>query len=283
MSDAADCADRWRERIARAKLLADETPSASSILAFYGRLAERQAALAARVPRRPAATFADAIDAEHAAAAIPGFLDWLRGAAPPPLAVAASALVQSVADWRPLVRARLTAAADEENSSSDIEPDGAVPQETAARFAIDAVIQPYAEVAAVSLDAGGSLDRPVGGLTAGCPACGSAPSVGVLREDGHGARRTLVCARCLTEWPYRRVVCTSCGEEEFEKLPVYTADALPHVRVDACDRCRRYLKTVDLSKNGLAVPVVDDLATVSLDLWAKESGYHRLRANLLQL
>jgi FdhE protein len=87
----------------------------------------------------------------------------------------------------------------------------------------------------------------------------------------------------MTEWPYRRVVCTGCGEEEFDKLPVYTAETLPHVRVEACDRCRRYLKTVDLSKNGLAVPIVDDVASVSLDLWAREAGYRRARRNLLRL
>jgi FdhE protein len=73
----------------------------------------------------------------------------------------------------------------------------------------------------------------------------------------------------------------ACGGQEFDALPVYTADRFPHVRVDACDGCRRYLKTIDLTKNGLAVPVVDDIASVSLDLWARERGYVRVRDNLL--
>jgi FdhE protein len=79
-----------------------------------------------------------------------------------------------------------------------------------------------------------------------------------------------------------RVVCPNCGEEAFDRLPVYTAEDFPHVRIDACDTCRRYLKTIDLTKNGLAVPLVDDIASLPLDLWAGERGYRRLRRNLLR-
>jgi formate dehydrogenase maturation protein FdhE len=41
------------------------------------------------------------------------------------------------------------------------------------------------------------------------------------------------------------------------------------VRVDVCDTCHSYLKSIDLTKTGLAVPVVDELATMPLDLWAR--------------
>jgi FdhE protein len=105
----------------------------------------------------------------------------------------------------------------------------------------------------------------------------------VLREEGHGAKRTLLCALCLTEREYPRVVCPSCGEQDFDALPVYTADQFNYVRIDACDRCRSYLKTIDLTKDGLAVPIVDDIASLSLDLWARDRGYVRLRVNLLDL
>jgi FdhE protein len=62
---------------------------------------------------------------------------------------------------------------------------------------------------------------------------------------------------------------------------VYSATQFDHVRVEACDTCRRYIKTVDLTKNGHAVPVVDELATMPLNLWAQEHGYLKLQANLL--
>jgi FdhE protein len=51
--------------------------------------------------------------------------------------------------------------------------------------------------------------------------------------------------------------------------------------MECCDSCRTYLKTIDLTKNGLADPLVDELAHVPLDLWAQERGYAKLRPNLL--
>ena len=45
--------------------------------------------------------------------------------------------------------------------------------------------------------------------------------------------------------------------------------------------CGRYIKTIDLTKNGNAVPVVDELATLPLNLWAVEHGYKKLQPNLL--
>jgi FdhE protein len=55
------------------------------------------------------------------------------------------------------------------------------------------------------------------------------------------------------------------------------------VRLECCDACRTYIKSVDLTKNGLADPLVDELASVPLDLWAREHGYDKLRPNLLGL
>jgi FdhE protein len=125
--------------------------------------------------------------------------------------------------------------------------------------------------------------RPVepGGEKAACPFCGERPQVGVLRGEGDGAKRSLICSLCSTEWDFRRLLCPSCGEEAPEKLPVYLAEEIPYIRVEACDTCHTYIKAVDLSKNGLAVPLVDELATVSLSLWAQEHEYTKLQVNLL--
>jgi len=67
------------------------------------------------------------------------------------------------------------------------------------------------------------------------------------------------------------------------KLAIYTAKEFAHVRIEACDSCRCYLKTVDLTKDGHAIPVVDELAAIPLDLWAAEHNYQKLRTNLLGL
>lgn len=114
-----------------------------------------------------------------------------------------------------------------------------------------------------------------------CPLCSRKPLVGVLRPEGDGAKRSLVCMLCGFEWNFRRILCPACGEEDVHKLAVYTAEEFAHVRVEACDTCRRYIKTVDLTKDGHAVPAVDELATIPLNLWAVEHGYTKLQANML--
>ena len=116
-----------------------------------------------------------------------------------------------------------------------------------------------------------------------CPFCGEKPVAAVRRGEGDGGKRFLLCSLCATEWEFRRVLCANCGEEDKDKLPVYVSEEFPHVALEACDTCRTYLKSIDLTRNGLAVPVVDELATVTLDLWAAEKGYRKLQVNLLGL
>jgi len=119
------------------------------------------------------------------------------------------------------------------------------------------------------------------GVGSRCPSCGSKPVVGVMRGEGDGAKRGLICSISGSEWPYRRLICANCGEEDKNKLPVYTAAQIDYVRVEACDTCRTYLKSVDLTKDGFAVPEVDEIATVALNIWADENGYTKIETNVL--
>jgi FdhE protein len=115
-----------------------------------------------------------------------------------------------------------------------------------------------------------------------CPYC-KAPVVSLLREAAHGSRRSQVCGVCLTESPAPRLGCQACGEQRVEALPIFRSDATEPARIDACDTCRAYVKTIDLTRDAGACPIADDLASVSLDLWAREQGYTRARLNLLRL
>jgi len=138
-----------------------------------------------------------------------------------------------------------------------------------------AFLQPYAEWLAQSGHSNSAAMRH-----ATCPICASEPICAVLRDQDHGARRSLVCSLCMYEWSFLRVVCPACGEDRFESLPVFTPQEIPHVRIDACETCHHYLKTIDMTKDGFAVPIVDELAAISLDLWAADNGYHKLTPNL---
>jgi FdhE protein len=145
-----------------------------------------------------------------------------------------------------------------------------------AQFLARAFLEPYAE-----LLAGDKPMPPAVSTPHVCPICGARPLLGVLRPEGDGGKRFLLCSFCCREWEFRRILCFACGEEAEEKLPVYVAEQFPHMRVEACETCKFYLRTVDLTKDGNAVPLVDDLAAIPLTLWAHEHSYSRLQPNLL--
>ena len=137
------------------------------------------------------------------------------------------------------------------------------------------LIEPYAKLVAPQ------ITESAGVIGNSCPRCAGRPLLGVLRPEGDGGKRFLMCAFCSAEWEFRRVYCAYCGETREQSLPVFVAEKFPHIRVEACDTCRHCLRTVDLTKDGNAVPAVDDLAAIPLGLWAEEYGYQRIHGNLL--
>ena len=145
-------------------------------------------------------------------------------------------------------------------------------EEFFARTFLQPVAEHLAHKAGVS---GTNQGRPI------CPYCGHKPVCGVLRPEGDGAKRSLICSLCSTEWEYRRMVCPGCEQEDIKRLPVFTAESCAYIRIEACDACQTFIKTIDLTKDGRAIPVVDELASLPLTLWAEEKGYHKLQSNLL--
>jgi FdhE protein len=238
----------WQQRIQRAEKLAAQHPYAAEILGFYVHVARFQESLYLPKPELPAA--------------FPQFLDLVARHGPERVAQTAVTLRQAAEQtWIDLLN-KVWSAADPPS----------VPEE----FLAFAYLQPFAEF---SRDhARLHIDGYTGSI---CPWCNRKPAAGILRQQGDGGRRSLLCGFCLTEWEFRRVVCPGCGQEDHAKLPVYTAAELPYIRVECCDTCETYIKSIDLTKNGLANPLVDELASVPLNLWAQEHGYAKLHPNLL--
>jgi len=270
---------KFDQRIRRAGELAPSHPFAAEILGFYKQLATLQKALylahEQRNGTRRAGKFpqlaGEHLDFEFLAAKFPEFLPAVESSAPPPIAQAARELrAQSTSSWNERFSRILFG---EGHVGANATHGNAISGE---ELLVLTFLQPCAEFFA---DHGEAASR--GETSRVCPFCRSKPAVGVLRPEGDGGKRSLVCSLCFTEWAYGRIGCPACGEETVEKLAVYTADQFPHVRLEACDTCRCYIKTVDLTKNGLAVPIVDELATIPLNLWAQEHNYLKLQPNLL--
>jgi len=127
--------------------------------------------------------------------------------------------------------------------------------------------------------------RPEGIDDRHCLRCGGLPQLAVFGETGETlltSPRKLVCSRCANEWVMSRMTCASCGETSGAKMPILSdIELFPHLRIDACEICRRYLITVDLRKDPRAVPIVDEMAALPLDLVAAERGYAKIARNLM--
>jgi formate dehydrogenase maturation protein FdhE len=259
-------ANPWQRRIQRAEELAGLHPSVAEILRFYIQVARFHQALQPKLSgESPSAGNSLPSNSPQLLPEFSPFLSLIERSGPASLAGIARDLRGNGTDaWAVLLDACWT------------RTDGAPshPQEFLAR----AFLQSYAESlrlrAALNLT---GYNYPL------CPFCSRRPGLGVLRPLGDGAARSLLCAFCLAEWDFRRIVCPACGEEDNRKLPVYSANEFEYLRVDACDSCKTYIKAVDLTKNGLAEPVVDEIAGAALDLWAQERGYSKLQPNLVGL
>jgi len=138
----------------------------------------------------------------------------------------------------------------------------------ALRFLVKTALRPHME----GLRRAAAERLPGGAWSHGyCPLCGSGPDMACLDEAG---KRLLHCDLCGTEWFYRRIGCPFCGNEDQERLGYLTADGEEGVRVDLCEACRRYLKTVDRRILEAPAPLdLEHLATLHLDLAAAGRGY----------
>ena len=144
-----------------------------------------------------------------------------------------------------------------------------------------------------------------------CPTCGGPPQLSyfaIPSEDLAAGGRFLVCARCQNSWGYARMTCPGCGETSSSRLPIFSEEGtasgergsvvrglegklgdrgavattvFPHIRIEGCESCQSYLLNIDLAADPAAVPEVDELAALPLDLYARELGFTKIIPNLM--
>jgi FdhE protein len=257
----------WGKRIERAIYLAGQYPSTAEVLKFYLRILEFQQSLYGIISSRPAPsrdhTFHERLDVETAMRQLPDLLSLVQRTGPSQLAQEAAEIGRGSSEQQRQILHDFLAAADADDAVRD-------------SFFARVLFQPMAEYLAVASAAG------LAGFSGSvCPICGAKPQVAVLRPEGDGGKRFLVCSFCLTEWEFRRILCPICNEVDHQKLPRYSAQGIPAVRVEACDACHYYLKSIDMTVDGHAVPMVDEVATASLDVWAIEHEFNKISLNLM--
>lgn len=260
--------ESWDSHIHRAEALASERSEAKELLTFYAKLLGAQKHVYEYLRSRKGWLPSGRLEQDLAVVqpAMHNLLDTVQLNGPAPLADEARRLIEaSESEINELLLEYWRAPSD-------------------VQFFAKAFLQPYArwltEISAKP------ADRNLESAENLCPFCAGKPQLSLLRiqdPDSEVGGRSLLCSTCLTVWPFIRVVCAICGEERPGKIGYFHTPQYDHVRVEACDSCKHYIKGIDLTRFGLAVPLVDEVAAAPLDLWARERGYTKIELNLVGL
>ena len=176
-------------------------------------------------------------------------------------------------DWETIIRASFNPGPEEEES---LEKEVKTPGEHDDQMdLIDLFIEESLrpELEAIAEQYGALVEKS--GWTEGyCPICGKEPKIGEIRESEDG-RRYLFCHQCGYKWHFRRIKCPFCGNEEQHSLAYFAVEGEESHRVDVCNKCRRYIKIIELPKSSEDVNLdVEDITTLHLDMLAYEEGYN---------
>lgn len=108
-----------------------------------------------------------------------------------------------------------------------------------------------------------------------CPHCGSLPFMGQLR--GKEGARWHICSFCRLAYRVPRLQCPVCLEKDTAKLHFFTTQSEAGYEVHVCESCKNAIKLRDLREADStdALPALDDLDSLPLDLVARQQGYSR--------
>jgi FdhE protein len=108
-----------------------------------------------------------------------------------------------------------------------------------------------------------------------CPVCGAWPAFAEVRGIERG--RYLRCGRCGGNWQAQCLNCSYCGMTDHKELVSLVPEkSASNAVIEACKRCLGYVKIFTTLQGSAPVQVmVDDLASVDLDIAALELGYRR--------
>jgi FdhE protein len=111
-------------------------------------------------------------------------------------------------------------------------------------------------------------------LSSVCPFCGYYPDMAKIVDSLEG-KRFLHCALCEHEWPFERLSCIVCGNKVAEKLGYYVTESKTPYRIDYCEECNAYIKTIRIPKDRDPDKYdlyVENIITPYLDYLALEKG-----------
>lgn len=175
-------------------------------------------------------------------------------------------------DWETIIRSSFDRAQEDEMPVRDTKTtDDHDEQLDLIDLFIEESLRPELEVMAEKY---GAIVEKSGWTEGYCPICGKEPKIGEIRASEDG-KRYLFCHQCGHKWHFQRIKCPFCGNEEQHSLAYFAVEGEESHRVDVCNKCRRYIKIVELPKSSDEVNMdVEDIATLHLDMLAYDEGYN---------
>jgi FdhE protein len=261
---ASKIAADFGRRAARAELLSREAPAAEGPLRFAAGLYRIQGRVAEEIETADAeAPFTGRLEADVERLG-PGIASVIRYTSEEGPEGRSAQARERQTDLPSTARTRLLVYWREDSSSREA-------------YLSRAILRPYAEFLRIVNRAPDRVHR-----RGRCPFCGGSPWIAAGRDGSamEGSRRMLGCSLCGGEWLFGRILCPACFEEDPAKLPYFRNEKHTTVRVEACETCHRYVKSLDLSEDARPIPEVDDLVSLSMDLWAMEQGFERIEPGL---
>ena len=165
------------------------------------------------------------------------------------------------ADWRRLISAVLG--------------DETIAQDVASQVLVTAALQVHFTRLAALLTAEDL--QPV--ADSACPVCCSAPmTCSIVGWPKAHNTRFCTCSLCATMWNVVRVKCLWCGSTD--GLSYQMIEGKPDtIKAETCEKCRSYVKVLYQVTDHALDPLVDDVATLGLDMLMAQGGWQRRGQN----
>jgi len=109
-----------------------------------------------------------------------------------------------------------------------------------------------------------------------CPVCGSMPGLSMFIGEGE---RFLFCSYCWHQWSSKRLYCPFCDNTDSKTLNYFFTEEEKEYRVDLCDSCKKYIKTIDTRETQRYIyPPLEAASTLHLDIKAQGKGFESVVA-----
>ncbi|MEM2237597.1 MAG: formate dehydrogenase accessory protein FdhE [Candidatus Caldarchaeum sp.] len=104
-----------------------------------------------------------------------------------------------------------------------------------------------------------------------CPVCGRTPLIGKMVDRV----RHMLCSFCGAEYLVDLFVCPFCGNRNPLDFSFIHLEEIKGMRLDVCERCKGYVKTIEPALTKPLFPGLEDVLTIGLDLLAEKNGLVR--------